>query len=324
MSLEPQTWAVVATIKAPTKDILTFAAHYLHLGAVELYLFLDFPDPMAEEHLRAHSNICVTNTGPDYWIKKGRRPHSVERRQIENIKTAIDMARSSGVQWLGHFDADEFLHVPEHAKIKNRLARIDDDVMCARALPVEYLIPDTPDYDGPDQFKRLATPFTRRRQISIRVYPEFGAKISGGFLSHQVGKSFFRIVPELMAPRIHFCDYPTHEDTKTRTLAHIDLAHYHTAEWDKFYKQYQDRRASGSYRPALSGGKTFNTERQSLNDILEHLEKTDGIDGIKRLHQELCVATPDLIERLEEYDLYRLYDFQFDTIRARYFTKFSE
>jgi hypothetical protein len=38
----------------------------------------------------------------------------------------------------------------------------------------------------------------------MRAYPEFGAKVSGGFLSHQVGKSFFRIVPELMAPRIHF------------------------------------------------------------------------------------------------------------------------
>ena len=39
-----------------------------------------------------------------------------------------------------------------------RLARLDDDVMCARALPVEYLVPDDPDYTGPDQFKRLATP----------------------------------------------------------------------------------------------------------------------------------------------------------------------
>ena len=51
----------------------------------------------------------------------------------------------------------------------------------------------------------------------MRAYPEFGAKVSGGFLSHQVGKSFFRIVPELMAPRIHFCDYPTHSDTKIKT-----------------------------------------------------------------------------------------------------------
>ena len=109
-----------------------------------------------------------------------------------------------------------------------RLVRLDDDVMRARTLPVEYLGPDDPDYTGPDQFKRLATTFARRRQISMRTYPEFGAKVSGGFLSHQVGKSFFSIVPKLMAPRIRFCEYPTHNDIKIRTLAHLDLSHYHT------------------------------------------------------------------------------------------------
>ena len=102
-------------------------------------------------------------------------------------------------------------------------------MLCARALPVEYLVPDDPDYTGPDQFKRLAAPFARRRQISMWAYPEFGTKVPGGFLSRQVGKSFFRIVFELMAPRIHFCDYPTHNNTKIKTLAHLDLAYYHTA-----------------------------------------------------------------------------------------------
>ena len=48
MSLEPHRWAIVSTIKAPTKDILNFAAHYLSLGATHLYLFLDFPDPEAQ------------------------------------------------------------------------------------------------------------------------------------------------------------------------------------------------------------------------------------------------------------------------------------
>ena len=89
-------------------------------------------------------------------------------------------------------------------------------MLCARALPVEYLVPDDPDYTGPDQFKRLAAPFARRRQISMWAYPEFGAKVSGGFLSRQVGKSFFRIVLKLMAPRSHFCDYPTHNNTKIK------------------------------------------------------------------------------------------------------------
>ena len=188
--------------KSANQRHFNFAVHYLSLGATHLYLFLDFPDPEAQGHLEKHPNIQVTNTAPDYWQARGRRPQTVERRQIENIKTAIEFARRDDIAWLGHFDNDEFLHVPSHANVGMRLTRLDDDVMCACALPVEYLVPEDPDYTGPDQFKWLATPFARRRQISMRAYPEFGAKVSGGFLSHQVGKSFFRIVPEKMAPRI--------------------------------------------------------------------------------------------------------------------------
>ena len=291
-------------------------------GDASLSVF-GFPRSRGPGHLEKHPNIQVTNTAPDYWQASGRRPQTVERRQIENIKTAIEFARRDDIPWLGHFDNDEFLHVPSHANVGMRLARLDDDVMCVRALPVEYLVPNDPDYTGPDQFKRLATPFARRRQISMRAYPEFGAKVSGGFLSHQVGKSFFRIVPALMAPRIHFCDYATHNDTKIKTLAHLDLANYHTDAWDKFYQKYQERRASGSYRKVISGGKTHETERKCLHDILEELEQSEGTAGLKRLHRELCVATPDLVARLDQYDLYRLYNFNFDAKRAQYFPQFS-
>ena len=146
---------------------------------------MDFPDPEAQGHLEKHPNIHVINTAPDYWQARGRHPQTVERRQIENIKTAIEFARRDDIAWLGHFDNDEFLHVPSHANVGMRLARLDDDVMCARALPVEYLVPDDPDYIGPDQFKRLATPFARRRQISTRAYPEFGANF--GWVSKPSG-----------------------------------------------------------------------------------------------------------------------------------------
>jgi hypothetical protein len=65
--------------------------------ATHLYLFLDFPDPKAQEHLEKHSHIRVTNTAPDYWQARGRRPQTVERRQIENIKTAIEFARRDDI-----------------------------------------------------------------------------------------------------------------------------------------------------------------------------------------------------------------------------------
>lgn len=108
MSLEPHKWAVVSTMKALTKDILNFAAHYLNLGAAQLYLFLDVPDPQAPKHLDQHPNIRVVTTDSDYWQARGRAPQTVERRQIENIKSAIEYARDDNIAWLGHFDSDEF------------------------------------------------------------------------------------------------------------------------------------------------------------------------------------------------------------------------
>ena len=72
-----------------------------------------------------------------------------------------------------------------------------------------------------------------------------------------------------------------------------------------------------------SGGKTYETKRKSLHDILEELEQSDSVTGLKRLHRELCVATPDLFARLDQYDLYRLYDFNFDAKLAQYFPQFS-
>ena len=35
------TWGVVATIKAPTTDVLRFAAYHLSLGADQVFLYLD-------------------------------------------------------------------------------------------------------------------------------------------------------------------------------------------------------------------------------------------------------------------------------------------
>jgi L-lysine 2,3-aminomutase len=73
----------------------------------------------------------------------------------------------------------------------------------------------------------------------------------------------------------------------------------------------------------ISGGKTHETKRKSLYDILEELEQSEGVAGLKRLHRKLCVATPDLFARLDQYDLYLLYDFNFDAKGAQYFSKFS-
>ena len=174
-------------------------------GDASLSVF-GFPNPEAQEHLEKHPNIHVTNTAPDYWQARGRRPQTVERRQIENIKTAIEFARRDDITCLGHFDNDEFLHVPSHANVGMRLARLDDNVMCARALPVEYLVPDDPDYTGLISSSVWPPPLPVAVKSACRPILNLTPKFRG--ISKPSGwKILLRVVPELMAPRIHFCDY---------------------------------------------------------------------------------------------------------------------
>ena len=86
MSLEPHRWAIVSTIKALTKDILNFAAHYLSLGATHLLSAFGFPRSRGAGVTGKTPKYTGTNTAPDYWQARGRRPQPVERRQIKNIK----------------------------------------------------------------------------------------------------------------------------------------------------------------------------------------------------------------------------------------------
>ena len=64
----------------------------------------------------------------------------------------------------------------------------------------------------------------------------------------------------------------------------------------KIYQKCQERRIWAI--KVISGGKTYETERKSLHDIIEELEQSEGVAGLKRLHRE-CVATPDLVARLD-------------------------
>ena len=51
----------------------------------------------------------------------------------------------------------------------------------------------------------------------------------------------------------------------------------------------------------------------------DQLEAGEGIGGIRRLFDEVCVATPSLVERLTEHDVYRTVDMEFSRKIFRYF-----
>src|SRR6056297_626973 len=107
MNSDP-TWGLVSTIKAPSIDILSFAAHHLEMGAGVVHIFLDEDAPEARAALEAHPRCRVTLTDDAYWAhrREGRPENHQPRQTVNATKCYKD---GPGVDWLGHFDVDEFL-----------------------------------------------------------------------------------------------------------------------------------------------------------------------------------------------------------------------
>ena len=70
------TWGIVATVDEPPQLVAAFAAHYLALGASEIRLYLDRPDPAAQHLLGRLAGVHVTVCNDQHWAENppGRRP----------------------------------------------------------------------------------------------------------------------------------------------------------------------------------------------------------------------------------------------------------
>ncbi|MCT2539309.1 glycosyltransferase family 2 protein [Sedimentimonas flavescens] len=102
-------WGVVATIDEPPALAAAFVAHHLAVGAREVHVFLDRPNPETEALLRGVPGVVLRHSGDDGWVRgwKALRPARHETRQKYNATRALAEA---GLDWLVHCDADEFVH----------------------------------------------------------------------------------------------------------------------------------------------------------------------------------------------------------------------
>jgi hypothetical protein len=132
------TWGVVSTIKAPARDILSFAAYHLELGAHRVIVYLDDENPAAFKVLKAHPKCRVIECDDAYWKRRKGRPEKHQARQTANATRCY--RRGPGVDWLAHIDLDEFLW--PQSPLTAQLAMLDDTVISARIRPVEALAPD--------------------------------------------------------------------------------------------------------------------------------------------------------------------------------------
>ncbi|MGR3455263.1 glycosyltransferase family 2 protein [Pseudooceanicola sp.] len=309
-------WGLVATVKAPAREVLAFAAWHLDLGAHRLYIHLDAPDAELLAGLKAHPKIRATLTGPGYWAKQGgRRPEKHQVRQTVNATRVL--ARRPEVDWLAHIDVDEFL-LPD-APVAETLATLPDAVLCARLRPVEALAPAAgiapPDW----ALKAVTLDRATRRAQTERLFPAYARGLDGGFLSHVAGKLFVRTSLVGAEFRIHNVLRDGEQNPGHTELRAIALCHMHATDADRWLAHYRFRHARGSYRPDLKPARPAEDGGMTLHQMLAAIEAEAGEAGLRAFFDTVCTARPALLSALEAEGLLRRATLDLDAARARHF-----
>lgn len=304
------TWGLAATIRAPARDILRFAAYHLDQGAHRLYIYLDDENPVAFDALKAHPKVRVQTCDAAHWNRlAGKRPDKHQLRQTLNATHAYH--RRSEVDWLIHMDVDEFL-VPRMA-IADVLAGLPLHVGSARVRPMELL------GGSADAFKAFIPANGKRRKIVARIYPAFGLHLTGGFLSHVAGKLFVRSGMEGITVKIHNAFHGEDMLADTMELDQIDLAHCHAKSWEDWHAAFAYRHEKGSYRSELKPATSPDKGGLSLHDLFRHIATEQGKAGLHAFYTEVIADSPDLRARLDAEGLLRIVPLDLDAPLARHF-----
>ncbi|WP_342706690.1 glycosyltransferase family 2 protein [Lutimaribacter saemankumensis] len=306
-------WGIVSTIKAPARDVLNFAAHHLDIGAHRLFFYLDDDNRAAFEALKGHPKCRPILTDDAYWRKLGmKRRVKHQSRQFENARHAY--ARATGqVDWLAHIDVDEFLWPAR--PLASQLAALPDTCMGARVRPAEALAGP-----GPVTHFKACNPdrATRDRQTA-EIWPDYGAHLNGGFLSHVAGKMIYRTGVEGLKVQIHNIWVGDDMNPGEVTLADTALLHMHAESWESFRRALDYRLEKGSYRAELKPGQKG---ALTMHEFFKALMAEGGEDEIRRFYDQVCTAAPETLEKLQTHGLLHSHELKLEEKRKQHFPDF--
>lgn len=197
----PARWGVVCTCLEPTQLVVAFAAHHLALGAQQVRLYLDAPQPDLEDILGRIPGVTCFVCDRAFWRggSRGRRPKGVEFRQVLN---AFDGYSEMDVDWVAHLDADEFLHADLAMSdiLTAQPSEIDFVTVAPRERAFVAGVPQDHIFDG--VFRRPTPPGVPETSFLFGKAQQFQRQ---GVLGYPHGKSFMRtgqpLVPGIHKPR---------------------------------------------------------------------------------------------------------------------------
>jgi hypothetical protein len=288
-----QSWATVSLAKAPARQIARFAAYHLALGASEVHLFLDDPQPGVAAYLGAHPQVRVTECDGAYWqAQKRARMDSHQQRQVW---VATPPYHNATVDWLAHIDIDAFL-LPQGTDPQAMQALLKGAANHQAGIklsPAEMLAAPKP---ASETLFKLLPDLAQTPIPPEDLYPNFGNVLPFGFLSHTSGKLMLRCGLDGVRLGIHTAQIGGFDITNLHSPDTSFVGHAHAPDWDSFRAHLGFRMARGSYRK--NDGKLM-----QLHDILSFMQDENGEAGLRQVFEELCLATPQLTAQLEEHGM---------------------
>ncbi|MFU8880947.1 MAG: glycosyltransferase family 2 protein [Rhodobacterales bacterium] len=279
-------WGTVSLIKAPLRDIARFAAYHLDLGANRLHLHLDDPHPAAVALLSGHPQIDLVTCDAEWWA--GQKKPRMKTHQLRQAWVATQTYQRADLDWLAHIDVDEFVLSPR--ALRDDLASLPAN-MAALHLPPAELLGGTQDL-----FKLPPRDAGQGKAVLEEIYPNFGAHLRGGFISHLEGK----LIARCGIPGLRFGVHALLENgqpaSNRMALPGLYLGHAHAPDWDTFRRHLGFRLQHGSYRRADDGA-------FSLRHILDMVQRESGDDGLRAFFTEVCEATFTLTTALQSHDM---------------------
>lgn len=310
-------WGIVSTIKAPTREVLQFAAYHLELGAAHLFLYLDDCNAETAAILNAHPNITAVLTDQAYWTDLvGKMPAKHQVRQTRNATHCY--AHQSKVDWLAHIDVDEFLVLNQ--PMSDILDKAEKNVL--RVAPFESLCREDTD-DADTIYCKAKLPNGPKGDVLAQeIYPQFGAFFKSAFVSHTAGKIFVKAGLPDIEIRIHRAFDSSKTALPDQDIPDTELCHLHVQSWEKWLKIMTFRLSKGSYRSELEQSLPLGSGRMSRHNLFSALT-SEGTEDLRAFFEEVCLASPALLKKLNTHGLLRAYNLNLQTHLQKHFPDFQ-
>jgi hypothetical protein len=238
--------------------ILSFVKHYIKIGAMEIFIYLDHQNQVEKldlPDLSDYPQVSVFECDNSFWeVGQKQTGQSVTELDKKLVKVFRDAIEKNSSEWLLFCDADEFLSGP--TSFNSTLSRLPESLKGVRIRNTEavWATGSAPYAQFSCDYERVPFPKTTLGRIILPwfVYGAAWRELSRGTTGHVQGKHILRkgAVPDRMTSHSSFIEgedlpflHVVHPPAKEFRIVHFDALSYE--RWvEKWCRRLQKRTIS--------------------------------------------------------------------------------